>query len=677
VAVGVEDEVKTFLEKFIKTAGKTGLADKLTEGEQLRRQVSALFSLLSSIYGSDKLVLKAGKLEALNAMRSGVLEEQVLALQRLVYEDPTIDTLPKTADVPDILEEVEDEIADIIARRSVEDRLEKRIAERMQQRHEEYVRDIKAQILKEDSGPENPATLKKYAHLEKLERKRLARTVIETLRPSKLSEIVGQERACKALLSKIASPFPQHVILYGPPGIGKTTAARLVLEEAKKLRHTPFAADAPFVEVDGATLRWDPREVTNPLLGSVHDPIYQGAKRDLAEGGVPEPKLGLVTDAHGGVLFLDEIGELEPILLSKLLKVLEDKRVSFDSSYYDPSDPSVPKYVRKLFEEGAPADFVLIGATTRDPSDISPAIRSRCAEVYFEPLTPPEICQIVSDAAGRLAVSLDPAVPGIISEYTIEGRKAIGILADGFGLALFEMNGGMQARPEGEKPPAAAGARRSGKARWKGITISGEEIYEVIRIGRLSPYAGPKARTVPEIGRVFGLGVSGYLGSVVEIETVVFPAREKGKGLLRFNETAGTMAKDSVFNAASVIRRLSGEDVADYDIHVNIIGGGNIDGPSAGTAILVAILSALTRRPVHQDVAVSGEASIQGKVRSIGGAFEKVYGAKQAGMRMIVLPAENEKDLPSDIKGIQVSFAASIETVLSHALVGGWESERA
>jgi ATP-dependent Lon protease len=101
------------------------------------------------------------------------------------------------------------------------------------------------------------------------------------------------------------------------------------LEEAKKLQFTPFKEEASFVEVDGTTLRWDPREVTNPLLGSVHDPIYQGARRDLAEGGVPEPKLGLVTEAHGGVLFIDEIGEMDPMLQNKLLKVLEDKRVSF------------------------------------------------------------------------------------------------------------------------------------------------------------------------------------------------------------------------------------------------------------------------------------------------------------------------------------------------------------
>jgi len=65
------------------------------------------------------------------------------------------------------------------------------------------------------------------------------------------------------------------------------------------------------------------------------------------------------------------------------LRVLEDKRVTFESAYYDPDDPNVPKYIKKLFEEGAPADFILIGATTRDPSEINPALRSRCAENLF------------------------------------------------------------------------------------------------------------------------------------------------------------------------------------------------------------------------------------------------------------------------------------------------------
>src|SRR5439155_1346181 len=242
--------------------------------------------------------------------------------------------------------------------------------------------------------------------LLRAERVRVARTALEALRPRTLSQVVGQERAVRSLLAKLAVPVPQHVILYGPPGVGKTTVARLVLEEAKKLPGSPFGKEATFIEVDGSTLRWDSREATNPLLGSVHDPIYQGTRREFADLGIPEPKLGLVTRAHGGVLFVDEIGELDPVLQAKLLKVLEDKRVYFESSYYDRDNASVPGYIKKLFEAGAPADFILIGATTKEPEEISPTLRSRCAEVFFDPLSQEDIQRIVRQAALRLGVKL-------------------------------------------------------------------------------------------------------------------------------------------------------------------------------------------------------------------------------------------------------------------------------
>jgi ATP-dependent Lon protease len=625
------------------------LHERLLDEEQLARQVAAIYALLSNLYGSDKLVLKAGKLEALKLMRSEILEERVLALQRIVFEDPTIDNLPHRRNLSQVLNEIEEEIADLIARRTVEEKIEKKISERMQQRHEEYLKEIKIQILRESSGPDNPHTLKKLADLEKLDQINLSRSVLETLKPTNLGEVVGQDRAVKALLAKIASPFPQHVILYGPPGVGKTTVARLVLEEAKKLPFTPFKEEAPFIEVDGTTLRWDPREVTNPLLGSVHDPIYQGARRDLAEGGVPEPKLGLVTEAHGGVLFIDEIGEMDFMLQNKLLKVLEDKRVIFDSAYYDPNDPNVPKYIKKLFSEGAPADFVLIAATTREASDVSPAIRSRCAEVYFEPLDQGDIRDIVLNAASRLKVNIDSEIPELISEYTIEGRKAAGILADAYGMALYKSKGT--------------------DLKLEEIKMSRADLLEVFQVGRLSPYVTVRASEKAEIGKVFGLGVSGFVGSVLEIEAVCFPAADKGKGHLRFNETAGSMTKDSVFNAASVVRQITGLDMLDFDVHVNVVGGGRIDGPSAGVAITLSIISCLTKRPIPQNIAVTGEVSIQGKIKAVGGVFEKIYGARQAGMIKVFVPKDNEKDLPTDLDDIEAIPVDSVQAIVECTLL--------
>ena len=611
--------------------------------DELNRYVTALYAMLSSAIGQDKVVLRAGKLGALKMMRSQNLSDRLAALARLVFEDPTIERTATRAQQRKAIAEIEEAMADLLAQKSVGDAIDKKVSEKMNARHQEYLQDLKLEALREDAGPETPATQAKLEELEALEHRTLAASALQQLRPQRLAEIVGQESAIKALLAKISSPYPQHVILYGPPGVGKTTAARLVLELAKSRAYTPFAKDAPFVETSGTTLRWDPRETTNPLLGSVHDPIYQGSRREFAEAGIPEPKLGLVTRAHGGVLFIDEIGELDPLLQTRLLKVLEDKRVTFESSYYDESAPNVPAYVKRLFKEGAPADFILIGATTRDPEEIDPAIRSRATEIFFSPLTQHQVVSIVQGAIKRLGAKAERGVPKLIASYTIEGRKAVQIVADAYSQGLYRVD-----------------PKRS-KAQ---VTITEDDVNMVVQTSRLVPHTLVRARSAREIGKTFGLGVHNYLGSIIEIEAVAFPAAQPGKGTIRFNDTAGSMAKDSVFNATSVLRALTGIDVSDFDLHINIVGGGNIDGPSAGLAILLALYSATTKTPLPQDVAITGELSIQGKVRGVGGVVEKLYAARQAGMRAMILPKENIREVSSALSGVQIVPVATVEQAL-------------
>lgn len=624
--------------------------------DELDRKIDMIFTLLVDYYGSDKLVIKAGKMDALHLVRSPEKGERVLALQKIIFENPTLTKPPAEKEIPAILDTLTEKMSDILARRSLEADLEQKIADRLEENHQDYVQDIRRQVLQEEKAGETPMEQQKRQKLEAMEQISLTQSVMELLRPKTLTDIVGQERAVASLLAKLSSPYPQHLILYGPPGVGKTTAARLVLEAAKKRKLSPFGPDAPFVETDGTTLRWDPRDLTNPLLGSVHDPIYQGARRDLADTGVPEPKPGLVTDAHGGILFIDEIGEMDTTLQNKLLKVLEDKRAFFESAYYDPTDEKVPAYIRKLFEEGAPADFVLIGATTRDASSINPALRSRCAEIYFEPLTPEHIQTIVNNAVQRLNAQLAEGAAALISEYTIEGRKAINILADAYSLALerYEQDAAPDLPDEAKVKDNTASNNEEQKTNLPMVLITKEDIYKVAQVSRLSPYVTQKASDKCQIGHVFGLGVAGYLGSIIEIEAIAFPAHEKGKGTVRFNETAGSMAKDSVFNAASVVRKLTGQDIHDYDLHINVIGGGNIDGPSAGTAILTAIISAITDKAIRQDTAITGEISLQGKVRPVGGVFEKAYGARQAGISRLIIPQENAKDIPAHHLGLEI-----------------------
>jgi len=544
--------------------------EKNIRNDEKFRRIKALYKKTSDIYGQDKFIMKAGRVDALDLISSDKPKERLSALERIVYDDPTIEI--EGSNFEERLLNLENRIADLLAERSVELDLEEQIAVRMEKRQREYLKEIKKEIVKGEQTADNAQTLRRLAQLEMMESRGLNKSTLDLVRPQTFVEVIGQNLALKALVSKIASPYPQHVILYGPPGIGKTTVARLALEEAKKKKNTPFYEDSKFVEVDGTTLRWDPREVTNPLLGSVHDPIYQGAKRNLADGGVPEPKPGLVTEAHGGVLFIDEIGELDPMLQNKLLKVMEDKRVVFESSYFDENDENIPLYIKKLFKEGAPADFILIGATTRSPEEINPAFRSRCAEVFFKPLTKQDVQQIVRNAACKLKVNIEDEIPAVISNYTIEGRTAINLLLDAYSLVLYENDDN-----ENEE---------TGK-----LLITRKQLHEALQNRRMTPCNMIKCSDKAQVGRIFGLGVNGFIGSVIEIEAMAFLADEKSKGRLRFNETAGSMAKDSLFNAAAVVRRITGKNMNDYDLHVNIVGGGNVDGPSAGIAMLLAIIS--------------------------------------------------------------------------------------
>lgn len=615
------------------------------EDNDILAEINVQLDILENVLDKGAVKARISKYK-LQKHLSGDTLHRAYAVNKIASDGVSVLAMPGEDNLVQMVEDTNKWISEIIARNYIQRKVEEEVEKELMDKQDKYIDEMRLNVLRKKKGPENAKTKKKYEELLELDKKHLSKNLQALLRPEQFDEIIGQERAVKSLLSKISSPYPQHIILYGPPGVGKTTAARIALNEAKKLHFTPYEKDAKFVEVNGTTLRWDPREITNPLLGSVHDPIYQGSKRDLAEGGIPEPKLGLVTEAHGGVLFIDEIGELDEILQNKLLKVLEDKRVEFSSAYYDPDDDNTPQYVKYLFDKGAPADFVLIGATTREPGDISPALRSRCTEVFFEPLISKDIRRIVEDAAEKLQIDLEEGAAQLISNHTIEGRKAINLLADAYGAILYE------GRIEEDKR----------------IIVTIKDVEEIIKIARVVPYEIISNDNEWEVGHIFGLAVSGFVGSTLEIEAMVYESKQKGKGVVRFNDTAGSMAKDSVFNAASVIRTITGKDMSDYDIHVNVIGGAKIDGPSAGAAITVCIISALLNKPIRQDTAVTGEISIRGKVKPVGGIFEKIYGATRKGIKHVIVPYDNRNDIPTGMEDIKVTSVKDIEELLEIVL---------
>jgi ATP-dependent Lon protease len=618
------------------------LQDIISGTLSLESQIEALFSITKNVLDKGAFRARTIRFKLDKYIQSANPCDKVFALNTILAEGKDLKSSPKKEELQKAIERTVRLISNELAKKYIQTKIESQVEQSIIEKQEKYIDEVRLSVINKQKGIENKKTLSKLDNLIELDHRTTSKNIMSFLRPTNFSQVIGQERAIKSLISKLSSPYPQHIILYGPPGVGKTTAARLALEEVKKLSFTPFDDKSKFVEVDGTTLRWDPREITNPLLGSVHDPIYQGSKRDLAEVGIPEPKPGLVTQAHGGVLFIDEIGELDSMLQNKLLKVLEDKRVEFSSSYYDPDDEMIPKYIKYLFDNGAPADFVLIGATTKSPSEINPALRSRCTEVYFEPLTSSDIMFIVKDAAKKLKVRLEDGIAEKISNYTFEGRKAVNILTDTYGYALHRS-----------------------KEFIDNLEIKLSDLDEVISIGRYTPIERLVDMDKKEVGHVYGLGVSGFLGSTIEIEAAVFPAKKKGAGVVRFNDTAGSMAKDSVFNAASVIRNITDKDIKDYDIHVNVVGGGKIDGPSAGAAITICVISSLLHKPIRQNIAITGEISLKGSIKPVGGIFEKIYGARRMGIKLVLIPKDNEREIPLNTEDIQVETIESIEELMN------------
>jgi Lon-like ATP-dependent protease len=490
-------------------------------------------------------------------------------------------------------------------------------------------------------------------HLMQLRSVRLTEPLAERTRPTSIDDIVGQKEGLRALRAALCGSNPQHVIIYGPPGVGKTAAARVVLEEAKKNPASPFRPDAKFVEMDATTARFDERGIADPLIGSVHDPIYQGAGA-MGVAGIPQPKPGAVTKAHGGILFIDEIGELHPVQMNKLLKVLEDRKVFLESSYYSSEDKNIPKYIHEVFQNGLPADFRLVGATTRTPQEIPPAIRSRCMEIFFRPLLPAEIGEIAAKAMAKIGMEPDGQAVEIVTRYATNGREAVNMIQLAAGLAMSE----------GRQQLTAA------------------DVEWVVHSSQMSPRPDRKVHAEPRVGLVNGLAVFGpNMGALMEIEVTALPARSPGNGTFSITgvvdeEELGSgsktlrrksMARSSVENVLTALRRL-GFDTTNADLHINFPGGVPMDGPSAGITIAVAIVSALLDVPVDNRLAMTGEVSIHGKVKPVGGIVAKVEAAKHAGAERVLIPKENWQHLFEELNGIRVVAVETLEEVLEEAL---------
>ncbi|WP_027338891.1 ATP-dependent protease LonB [Halonatronum saccharophilum] len=502
----------------------------------------------------------------------------------------------------------------------------------------------------------NRESKKEMEKLHKMRQKSLTEPLAEKIRPNNFSEVIGQSEGLDSLRAALCGPNPQHVIIYGPPGVGKTAAARVVLEEAKRSVDCPFDKDSKFVELDATIARFDERGIADPLIGSVHDPIYQGAGA-MGAAGIPQPKPGAVTKAHGGILFIDEIGELHHIQMNKLLKVLEDRKVFLESSYYHDEDKNIPRHIHEVFQNGLPADFRLVGATTRNPQEIPPAIRSRCLEIYFNILLPKDVEKIALTAIDKVDFDIEEGVIEVIKKYAINGRQAVNMIQTACGIA-----------------------RNYNRER-----IRVEDIERVVVNGQYSPRPSEEIPEGPQIGVVNGLAVMGAnIGTVDQLEvsvtkigpsmgelniTGVAEEEEQGNNYKKIRRKS--MVKASAENVITVLRKVMDIDLRDYYIHIDFTSDAVVDGPSAGVTMAVALYSALTGKAVDNKVAMTGKISINGMVRPIGGVIPKVRAAMRAGVERVLIPKGNWQEIfkSSEFSEVDIIQIETLKDALDKAII--------
>ena len=184
------------------------------------------------------------------------------------------------------------------------------------------------------------------------------------------------------------------------------------------------------------------------------------------------------------------------------------------------------------------------------------------------------------------------------------------------------------------------------------------------------------------VGRVNGLavlgadtGLSDYSGVVLPVEAMVTPTQGRS-GQVIATGGLSDLAKESVTNISAVVKKLTGKDIRDFDLHVQFPGTHNVDGDSASITMATAIISAFEGVPIDQNLAMTGSLTVRGEVLPIGGVSAKIEAAAKSGIAKVVIPRANLQDVLVDEKWekqVKVLPVDSLDEVLEHALVGAEE----
>ncbi|MFH1836217.1 MAG: ATP-dependent protease LonB [Methanobacteriota archaeon] len=444
----------------------------------------------------------------------------------------------------------------------------------------------------------------------------------------------------------------------GMMGGSKPMGPRLIVDNAEMKQ-------APFYEGTGAH--------AGALLGDVkHDPLQTGGLGTPAHTRVVA---GLIHKANKGVLFIDEVGTLGKSQLD-LLTAIQEKKISITGRSEMSSGAMV-------ITDPCPCDFILIAAGNIHVLEhMHPALRSRIRgygyEVFMEEMiddtdeTRKKIVQFVAQE-----ITNDGKIPHFkreaVEEIIREAKRKAG-MRDKMTLRFRELGGLIRAAGDisherGHKYVTAKDVLAGKKSARTLEQQVGDKYLEKKKEYNILVTDGGR------IGRVNGLAVIGEGGTVLPIVAEVAPAQSARDAKIMATGKLGEIAKEAVTNVSALFKKISGKDIATHDIHIQFLQTyEGVEGDSASVSVAVAVISALEGIEVRQDVAMTGSLTVRGEVLPVGGVTQKIEAAFEAGIKEVIIPASNMKDvlLENKYKGkIKIRSAKTLIDVLNYSLIKG------
>jgi Lon-like ATP-dependent protease len=429
----------------------------------------------------------------------------------------------------------------------------------------------------------------------------------------------------------------------------------------------------PFIDATGT--------LEGSLLGDVrHDPFQSGGMETPAHERV---EAGAIHKAHGGVLFIDEMNLLRLKDQQALLTAMQEREFAI-SGRSERSSGAITK------TEPVPCDFILVAAGNLDAiQGMHPALRSRIRGYGYEVFMRSEMPDTSSNRRRLIRFIAQEVLRDSNTNRSIPhfDRTAVEVVLresqrragrrGKLSLRLRELGGlvriaGDLAIEEGSEYASARhvlNARRIARPLEQQVAdrmIERRQDYSLVinsgeRIGRVNGLAVLGADS----------GLSDYSGIMLPVEALVTPSHSSGGKVLATGGLSD-IAKESVTNVSAVIKKLTGKNVMDYDIHIQFVDTHGVDGDSASITIATAIISALEDIPIRQDLAMTGSLSVRGEVLPVGGVTAKIEAAARSGIRTVLIPKANSQDVMIDDKFkdmIEVLTVDSLDEVMEHALV--------